>query len=203
MNKLKAKSSKRTATQGLTLVESLVAITVLLIGVIGPLEIAARGIGDGIFARNQIAANYLAQEAIELVVNQRNALARQAQYDPPPAGETIFDDPKFNECIVFVAASLDNYCQIDALTGDITGGGEGACTAQNKDGCKLVFDTDSYLYRPADTVSNPVGPTFTRLVRILPLDPSHDQVKVSVIIEWFNKSITKTLTIVEHLFSKG
>lgn len=57
--------------QGFTLVEALVAITILMIGVVGPLGLAARGIADGFYIQNELAAKYLAQEGIELVVAQR------------------------------------------------------------------------------------------------------------------------------------
>src|SRR3989344_7135507 len=60
-------------TRGFTLIEALAAITVLIIGILGPLTLAARGISDGLFAKNQITANYLAQEALELVVNRRDS----------------------------------------------------------------------------------------------------------------------------------
>ncbi len=52
---------------GLTLIETLVAISVLLISVVGPMVIYSRNISDARFAGNQITAYYLAQEAIEFV----------------------------------------------------------------------------------------------------------------------------------------
>ncbi len=68
---------------GFTLVEAMVAITILLIGVVGPLSILGRGIADGLFARNQIAANFLAQEALELITNfnQNNIFAGKSGFD--------------------------------------------------------------------------------------------------------------------------
>lgn len=51
--------------------ESLVAITVLLIGVLGPLVLATRSISEGISTKNKVAASYLAQEGIELVLLKR------------------------------------------------------------------------------------------------------------------------------------
>lgn len=63
--------SKLNLTKGFTLVEMLVAITILMIGVVGPLTMAARGIADGLYIQNELAGKYLAQEGIELVVAQR------------------------------------------------------------------------------------------------------------------------------------
>ena len=57
---------------GFTLVESLVAITVLLIGVLGPLVLATRSISEGVSTKNKITASYLTQEAVELVKGRRD-----------------------------------------------------------------------------------------------------------------------------------
>src|SRR4051812_13810349 len=48
-----------------TLVESMVAISILALAVTGPMIIAQKGIGSAIYAKDQITAFYLAQEAVE------------------------------------------------------------------------------------------------------------------------------------------
>ena len=58
---------------GFTLVEALVAIVILLIGVLGPLALAVRGITDGMYASNQIVANFLAVQGLEEVINTRDS----------------------------------------------------------------------------------------------------------------------------------
>lgn len=193
--KLKIASNKQS---GLTLIESLVAITVLLVGVLGPLSIAAQGIGDGIFARNQLAANYLAQEALEIVVNRRYELVRQYQYLPAPeGGVSIFStDSELNNCLT---AGPDDYCAVDAAGGTIS-----ICGEDNEYlDCQLVFDAVSGLYQPAAGVSAPNrrSPIFTRKLRLELV--GLDQLKATVTVEWLNKDIPRSLTIVTHLFSKG
>lgn len=59
--------------RGFTLIETFVAITILVIAVIGPLSLMIRGITDGNYAKNEVAAFYIAQEGLELVMNQRDA----------------------------------------------------------------------------------------------------------------------------------
>lgn len=58
--------------RGFTLIEALVAVTIIVIGILGPLMAASRGISDGLFAQNQITANFLAQEALEATLGIRN-----------------------------------------------------------------------------------------------------------------------------------
>lgn len=54
--------------RGFTIIETFVAITVLLIAVLGPLILLTRSISDGNYAKNQVTASFLAQEGLDLVV---------------------------------------------------------------------------------------------------------------------------------------
>lgn len=58
------------SNKGFTLVETFVAITILLIAVVGPLSLVAKSLSNSIFAQNQIASFYLGQEGLELVINK-------------------------------------------------------------------------------------------------------------------------------------
>lgn len=58
--------------RGFTLIEAMVAISILSLAVTGPLLIAQKGIGSAVYARDQITAYYLAQEAVEYIRNVRD-----------------------------------------------------------------------------------------------------------------------------------
>lgn len=58
--------------KALTLVESLVAISILVISVFGPMTIVSQAIRTAYLTRDQMTAYYLAQEAIEHVRNVRD-----------------------------------------------------------------------------------------------------------------------------------
>lgn len=62
--------SKRAS--GLTIVESLVAISILVVSVLGPLVIVSQAFKISFFARDQMTAYYLAQESLEYVRNIRD-----------------------------------------------------------------------------------------------------------------------------------
>lgn len=59
-------------TSGFTLVETLVAIAVLLLAVSAPLSLAERSLASAETARQEVTAFYLAQEAVEFVKNKRD-----------------------------------------------------------------------------------------------------------------------------------
>jgi len=69
---LKARSLKLEASSGFTIIETLVAIAILLLSIIAPLTIAEKGLAAAEAARKEITAFYLAQEAIEYVRNVRD-----------------------------------------------------------------------------------------------------------------------------------
>ncbi|MSR87890.1 MAG: prepilin-type N-terminal cleavage/methylation domain-containing protein [Candidatus Zambryskibacteria bacterium] len=58
--------------RGFTIIESLVAITILVAAVIGAMSAAQSGISSYIFSKDQIIAFYLAQEGFEQIRNIRD-----------------------------------------------------------------------------------------------------------------------------------
>lgn len=67
----------QSSRSGFTLVETLVAITILLVAIVGPMTIAARGLQSAFFAREQVTAYALGQEVLDLMraVRDENAIA--------------------------------------------------------------------------------------------------------------------------------
>ncbi len=64
--------TKNMKNRGFTIVETLVAITVLMISVAGPLVVASKGLSAALYARDQVIASYLAQESMEVIKNTRD-----------------------------------------------------------------------------------------------------------------------------------
>lgn len=64
---------ERDNSAGFTIVETLIAITVLMIAIAGPLVIATRSLNTALVSKNQMVASYLAQESMEMIKNQRDA----------------------------------------------------------------------------------------------------------------------------------
>ena len=73
------KSAK--ASHGFTLVETLVAITVLLLVIVGPISAAQKGIQRAYYANEQLSAVFIAQQSIEAVRQLRDNQALEAWED--------------------------------------------------------------------------------------------------------------------------
>lgn len=58
--------------KGFTILETLVAITIILIAITGPLDIIAHSLKASYYSRDEVTAFYLAQEAIEYARNERD-----------------------------------------------------------------------------------------------------------------------------------
>lgn len=62
----------RSTQHGFTIVETLVAITVLMLAIAGPLVVASKGLFGADVAKDQMIASYLAQESMEAIKNTRD-----------------------------------------------------------------------------------------------------------------------------------
>ena len=59
-------------TRGFTLIETFVAISIIMVAIVGPLLIVSRALSSSYYARDQIIAFYLAQDAVEFIRNKRD-----------------------------------------------------------------------------------------------------------------------------------
>jgi len=94
------KNFKHNNKSGFTLIETFVAVLILVFAVIGPLGLLSRAIADGNYAKNQVTAYYLAQEAIEQIINQRDRNLQE--------GRDWLDDTEQYECSSRCALDIDN-----------------------------------------------------------------------------------------------
>jgi prepilin-type N-terminal cleavage/methylation domain-containing protein len=72
---IKNKLRNKVKDRGFTLVETLIAVTILVVSVVTPLSIASQAMVYSATARDQIIASNLAQEAIDFIRNERDRSA--------------------------------------------------------------------------------------------------------------------------------
>lgn len=172
-----------TPTQhGFTLVETLVAITILLIVVTGPLTISMSTARSTTFASEQVVAFFLAQEGAELAQKARDELFLEAidVGDPSPWGD--FTDSTagalFEDCFKVTGCGLELETNPDGDLAPIVDCGAGGVN------CRLYADSDTtkrarYTYDD-DGGANEATP-YTRIVRFT---DDGDEVKVESTVTW-------------------
>lgn len=64
--------SRKQNQKGFTLIETLVAVAILVVAIVGPMDIASKGLFSAFYARDEITAYFLAQEGVEFVRNTRD-----------------------------------------------------------------------------------------------------------------------------------
>lgn len=178
IKKLTANSYKLKATKGFTLIETLVAISILMIAIASPLTIAQKGVASAIYAKDQIIASYLAQDAIEFIINKsdRNKISGVVEgwlYEILSA-----PDEKCNK---------DSSCQVDTTNGAITTC-DGACE-------ELKYSNEySYSYRSGESSG------FRRSVIVEEVNPDTEAL-ITVKISWSDKGKHRELTFQTRIFN--
>lgn len=161
--------------KGFTLIEALVAIAILTISIAGPITIASKGISSSVFARDQITAFYLAQEAVEYVRNKRDENSIK--------GNDWLDG--LSECMG------SNICTIDINESEpsniITQCPGGVCPVLRYDD-----STNFYNYSTGD------NSIFTRTTNIATINAR--EVSITTTLSWSTGVLGKTFTVKEHIF---
>ncbi len=104
------KNFSKENSKGFTIVETLVAIAILMIAIAGPLTIAQKGLMASVYARDQSVATFLAQDAMEFVKNYRDNNIKQGR----------------GWLAGLVSCTPASYCNVDTTDGTIQGSGSQA-----------------------------------------------------------------------------
>jgi len=180
--------------KGFTLIETLVAVTLLAVAVVAPMTLTTRSLSTAYYARDQITASYLAQEAIEAVraVRDGNVL-RTALGSPTDLLEGDPADPK-------TQIPIGQNFRIDTRDNTIV-----PCAGGSGDECPfLETDPVTGFYGYDDAWSDT---KFKRTViaRFLtnPADgtENRDEVRLSVTVSWKTGNYTiREISVFENLY---
>ncbi|MCW9054435.1 MAG: prepilin-type N-terminal cleavage/methylation domain-containing protein [Candidatus Pacebacteria bacterium] len=158
--------------RGFTLIETLVAISILLLSISAPLTIASRGLATAQFARDQVIAFYLAQDAVEYIRNLRdeNSLSGLSWLN----GLASTDGAAFT---------------IDTIDGDME-----LCPV---DGCPpLEYNAETGFYGYGD--SGAQESYFVRSVSVEVIDTQ--EAVITITLSWSAGVFSRTFSITENIF---
>ena len=131
--------------EGFTLVETLVAIAVLLLAVTAPLSLATKSLNSSALSKQQITASFLAQEAMEYIRNARdeNVLVSGSNNWLNGTGATN------------IVSCLNKKCQVDVVYQTMTNCPGDVCSP-------LLYEEATGLYNTQSGTASP----YTRVVEI-------------------------------------
>ncbi len=174
-------NSQTGASRGFTFVETLVAISILLMAIAAPLTLGSQGLAASRVARDQVIGTYLAQEAIEYARNIRdsNTLAAQGWLEG------------LEECI-------DSACMLD-----ITKSGEDtieSCSTDREAGCDpLVFNETMGFYGLSGGGTKWVETKFTRVLSITLSDSNAHEALLTATVMWKDGLADRSLSVEESI----
>lgn len=172
-------------TRGFTLMETLVAISLLTTAIVAPMGLAARSLASAYYARDQVTAFYLAQEGIEAVRAFRDAQILQIAQS---SGGSQID--------LFGSIPLNNQPFTIDVREPVAANAIQNCEQTNCEDRPLRTEGTLYGYNTDWAISN-----FTRTVRAAFTGGGQDEVRLTVTVSWRTGSIkTRSFSITENLY---
>ena len=189
---------------GFSLVETLVAITILLIVITGPLTLVSNSARSTNFANDQVMANFLAQEGLELA-----QAARDNQLIPTFAsGYSGTDDAAWNAFVdssgLYQNCFSANGCGLDQFT-DAAGTLNVTDCLSTGAGCQLYSNADA-TQRAQYTHDNSGGNS-TRYTRVIRMNSGSGQVEIVSRVTWRSdgqraEQVVEAITYVFNVYGR-
>lgn len=180
---------KKSAKNGFTLIEALVAIAILTMSIAGPMTAASTGLQNSTYARDQIVAFYIAQEGIEMIrsIRDSNALNNTSW-------------------LTGIAASCTNAggsgCGIDIRNKNFID-----CAGSGGTACNIYYDSKGLIAGGGGVrgiYSHVSGGTqqtvYKRSIKIVSINAQESTIDATV--TWISRGVTKTITVQSRLFNQ-
>lgn len=185
-------------SSGFTLVETLVAISIFTVSILGLLSVLTQGIADTSYAKKKIIADYLAQEGIEYIRNIRDTYVL---YDSSGSSQTGWNN--FNSNLTDASACQGlNGCYIgDLSVAAFTNPSQPmigiALTACGADCSTMLYDTNTGKYNYTSGTNS----SYIRKINIVqdPLTPN--ETKIISTVSWTQGSGSYSVVFSENLYN--
>ena len=187
------KKIKRNPGLGFTLVETLVAVSILTISILGTFTAVQKGLATSYFAKDQVTAFFLIQEAIEQIRNTRDTNGLQSIDSKSTGGSGVHWLKGIAE-LPGDPCSLGKVCRVDPYTGSLPT----YCGLEGTD-CPVIRQdpaTGLFGYNAGWNATR-----FTRNISIVPVAGNLDEVVIEVTVKWVSGSFSKTITVEQSLFN--
>lgn len=176
---------------GFTLVETLVAISVLLIVIVGPMTVATNSARSTSFSSEQVQAFFLAQEGLELAQKARDDLLLGSVDFTTGWDEFTDSSGAFADC--YDATPCGLHLQ--------SGGPVAIDCADSADACRIFFDPNNDRNRFSH--DNTSGADRTPFIREIEMTHTGDEVEVISTVRWRTgpQAAEQTVVLDTYLFN--
>lgn len=187
--------------KGFTLIETMIAVTILAFAVAGPLFTASRVVVSAQTARDQLTASYLAQEGIEYV----RAMRDNEYLSSYLAGGTSISEAAWVNFLnggdrASITACRTTTCTLDPARE--MGSGSGFSLQQcSGDSCGPLYLANG-IYTQRIDIANSVKTAFTRTIQVvdIPNTPGeYPDKRVVSIVSWSFHGIPRSVTVSDHI----
>jgi prepilin-type N-terminal cleavage/methylation domain-containing protein len=167
---------------GFSLVETLVAITILLIIIVGPMTISSSTARSTSFASEQVIAFFLAQEGVEMVQKYRDDLLLQSFVPGADPADSIWELITDTSNGPLANCYKNNGCQL--RFSDEAGNDSGQVVECTSNACSLTYDESArgrsrYRYTSSPTQEDTV---YSRVINLEVVGTN--SIKVESTVSW-------------------
>ncbi|MDR3519621.1 MAG: prepilin-type N-terminal cleavage/methylation domain-containing protein [Candidatus Pacebacteria bacterium] len=196
---------------GFTLVETLVAIAIFSMSILGLLSVMATGITNTTYAKNKMIAGYLAQEGIEYIRNLRDDYVFYDSQSPSTLGWVNFENKTIGGSMGNTICASSNECTFDS-TGVIVNSPSNwpmnnlsihTCSVSNCasgaiNGILYYHSATGSYYSSSSPIAGDSPSGFIRQIQMTPISPN--EIEVSAIVYWKQGTKNFSTTLSENLF---
>ncbi len=163
-----------------TLIEVLVAITILIIGIISGFVLVTRALYNVAVIKDRLTASFLAQEGIELTrqIRDSNFLRILNNEESADWRDGLADGT------YIIESKVDS---------------EGSIELAEEDQDRIFFYNETLRIYNYDNNGEPT--TFNRKIKITTIPDSDDEIRVESIMQWKTRTIDFDLTVEDHLYN--
>lgn len=183
-------------TEGFTLIEAMVAVTIVSLAVAGPLFTAGRAIVAAQLSRQQLTASYLAQEGVEYARAMRdNEYLAAYQVGGTNVSTAAWNNFLSGEGEGSIASCRSTTCTLDPTRSMGTGSGFSLepCSGGS---CAPLYLVNG-VYSQQSGIAGAVQTPFTRTVQAIDVSPTDERIVSTV--SWNFHGVSYSVTVSDHL----